>query len=181
VSARFARGTTARARFTRRLPSNGRSRVLPPINHSSHPSHCRARRRPTRVTHTSYSSLDPLLIHTHTHHSLRRHVRPTTCPTDQTLDVTTTRPLARHFTSPAADARRRRPPRTPHAHARTHLPRTPTKRTSHHPTSIRPVHAPDRTRGSERRNTHTHTRGHRARTARPPPSSSVRTNVEHSF
>ena len=169
----------ARASVTRRLPSNGRSRRLPPVNHSSHPSHPRALRRPMRVTHTSYSSLDPLLIRTHTHPLLNVSDRPRVRPTESSTSLGRD-PSRRRFTThrppstPAADARRAH---YTHTHARTHPSRAPTH--AHRTTRRRFVrlHASDRPRRSPAHSP----RGHRARTARPPPSSSVHTNVEHSF
>ena len=112
----------ARASVTRRLPSNGRSRRLPPVNHSSHPSHPRALRRPMRVTHTSYSSLDPLLIHTHAPTIIVRTI--SMCPTDHASDRPNPRRHADATPRAVASqhiARRRRPSTTPAAHTtRTH-------------------------------------------------------------
>ena len=189
MSARFARGTTARARFTRRLPSNGRSRRTS-ANQPFESSVALSRAASSHARHAHVVLLARSFIDTHTH-AHTHYVMTRTCPTDRVSDrprvrptkrSTTTRPLARRRVTshrpptPAADARRAH-----HTHTRVRISRarplnahrTTRRRFVRYTRPIAPADPSAETR--------THTRGHRARTARPPPSSSVRTNVEHSF
>ena len=137
----FARGLTrARERYAtfaieRTIPASSASQPFESPVASSRAASSHAR-------HAHVVLLSRSFIDTHTHAPTIKCVRPTTCPTDRILDVTRTRPLAPslHNTSPAVDARRRRPPRTLHAHTRAYASFARAHaRTSHHPTSIRPV------------------------------------------
>lgn len=121
--------------------------------------------------------------HTRTHYHRTHHLNVSDRPRVRPTESSTSRrrdPSRRRFTThrppstSAADARRAH---YTHTHARTHPSRAPTH--AHRTTRRRFVRllASDRPRRSPAHSP----RGHRARTARPPASSSVHTNVEHSF